>query len=235
MAAQYVLDVEVLERCAESLMLSEGLEKALDDLFDDQEEELVMLNKNEHRLERKWREPLNLAYQYLQLYHQKYMLTGHTARQMDSSHQTHLSALSNYLEHRLGSEYAKAKALFEKGLVNRDHWAILFRPGAVVITIDSGQPVAYVSTSRPLIKNDVLQPQCWSWAFDGKFFRDITHLDVPWPSDSVMNVITDLQTYPLQYASGELEQELRIRGEAFWACRSRKYIKYDVPLEGMEV
>jgi len=50
-----------------------------------------------------------------------------------------------------------------------------------------------------------------------------------------VKAITDLQVYPLDRATYQLRDELRSRGETFWACRSRKFLNYDVPLQGMEV
>jgi hypothetical protein len=149
--------------------------------------------------------------------------------------QSHLTVLSNYLEKRLGSEYTEAEELFKHGSVNRKHWRKLFRPGAVVVSHKQNEPVAYVSTSSAVAYNDGLHLNCWSWAFESKFFKNQVDLVVPWPSDKDTIAITDLHTYPLEYAPTGFEQELRRRGQVFWTCRSRKFVHYDVPLQGMEV
>jgi len=212
---------------SEALILSERLEQALRILHDHNSEFLPMVGA--------WNTSPYFAYPYLQLYHQKDHLVDTTSRGLTLHYQSHLEALHDYVAQRLGTEHAEAEALFAKGLVNEKHWDKLYRPGAVVVTFENEQPLAYVSKMSPDISNNALQLQCWSWAFDGKFFRKSRVFNIPWPSDTIVKAITDLQVYPLDRATYQLRDELRSRGETFWACRSRKFLNYDVPLQGMEV
>jgi hypothetical protein len=223
---------------AESLILSGGLVESLDLLRDTSNECPLRQAGERKNLLNTWQEPRNLVFPYLELYYQKGFLTE-LLRDLASKTETmqllHLHAVLQYLEDRLGPDHAEAERLFASGLVTRKHWAKLFSPERLVVTSQSGQPVVYMTTSCPGLTKDALQVYCWSWAFDGQFFQQKRTLAVPWPSESDLTAITELQTYPLQYAQEGLEQELKTRGEVFWACRLRKFINYDVPLKGMEV
>jgi hypothetical protein len=214
---------------SERLITSESLQKALEVCRGVREN----ISDEEEREEDDF--PSNLVYPYLELYHERQALIEHARKRMLVADQSHLTVLSNYLEKRLGSEYTEAEELFKHGSVNRKHWRKLFRPGAVVVSHKQNEPVAYVSTSSAVAYNDGLHLNCWSWAFESKFFKNQVDLVVPWPSDKDTIAITDLHTYPLEYAPTGFEQELRRRGQVFWTCRSRKFVHYDVPLQGMEV
>jgi hypothetical protein len=177
----------------------------------------------------------NLAYPYLELYHERKMLIEQATSQLPVAEQVHLAVLFNYLEKRLGLEYSEAEELFEQGVVNRKHWTKLFRPGAVVVSHKSNEPVAYVSTSCAIPRNDGLHLKCWSWAFESKFFKSEVDLVVSWPSEKDTIAIRDLLTYPLEYAPVGFEEELRRRGQVFWSFRLRRFVNYDVPLQGVAV
>jgi hypothetical protein len=234
----YILqnDAEPAKPRAEKLILSEGLEKTLQGLHKNAEHSSDEEKNKEYETPDLWQNPANLIYPYLELYSHHQSPVEHMTDRTTSAEQAHISALSSYLEGRLSSEYVEAEAFFERGLVTREHWTKLFRPGAIVVTHESSEPMAYVSTSCPTVSIDALRLDCWSWGFDGKFFKNKITLDVPWPSgiDAETIIITDLDVYPLQYARAGMEQELRSRGEVFWACRSRKFINYNLPIEGME-
>jgi hypothetical protein len=216
---------------SENLMLSGNFDQALDSIVENSEDDTEDSKEELHKWLSSWQDPANLTYPYLQLYHQRHLLTG---QEIDLAQQHHLTEMDHYLEHRLGPEYAEAEMLFQAGMVSQKHWQKLFRPGAVVVTYKADQPVAYVSASYPNVENNVLHSICWTWAFDGKFYQDKVTLTVPWPSDADMVIITDLDVYPLQYSDTGLEQELRRRGEIFWTCRQRKFVNYTVPSPGME-
>ncbi|KAH4220692.1 hypothetical protein HBI24_152420 [Parastagonospora nodorum] len=235
-------DTEPATPRAEKLILSAGLDQALDMFLetsrrkasrgeeDDQKHEPLSIRQH----------PKSLVYPYLELYYRNQELREQIVRQtalpiVANTELVHMRNLSWYLEARLSSEFAEAEGLFHRGLTNRKHWAKLYRPEAVVVTQESGQPRAYVCTSCPDIKEGALRLRCWSWDFDGKFFRNEVVLVISWPSDSDTIPITDLHAYPLRHAHEHMEQELQHRGEVFWACRSRKFVNYGVPLQGMEV
>ncbi|KAH5442997.1 hypothetical protein HBI23_131260 [Parastagonospora nodorum] len=214
---------------AEKLILSEGLDQALEVLFGTSKEKHTEHEGEEdgrYDICRIWRDLINLTFPYQELYHRNEVFREEGTRETSpgSSGSAHLRVLSRYLDERLGPIFAEAEALFERGLSTREHWAKLFYPGAVIVTHEHGEPQAYLCTSWPTTIDGSLRVNCWSWAFDGKFFKNEAVLVVSWPSDSDTIHITDLHTYPLRHAH-----------EIFWACRFRKFVNYDVPLEGMEV
>jgi hypothetical protein len=227
----YVLqkDAEPAIPRSERLLPSDSLQKAFELLREAREKISGMAERQEDEL------PSNLVYPYLKLYHERQVFIEYATYQMPGTERLHLTDIFNYLEKRLGEEYAEAEVLFKQGAVNRKHWAKLFRPGAVVVGHKSNEPAAYISTSCAIAFNGSLHLKCWSWAFESRFLKDEVDLVVSWPSDKETVAITDLSTYPLEYAPDGLEQELRRRGQVFWTCRSRKFVNYDVPLHGMAV
>jgi hypothetical protein len=233
----YVLqeDARPAKPYSESLMLSVGLDRALSIVFGEVKGRGRLKRTDEYVTQEIWRDPGNLSYPYLRLYHQRQDLINHQAVTMEPSYQERISALSGYLDDRLGSEYAEAENLFEKGLVSRKHWPKLYDPNAVILTMESGQPVAYIMVALPRLADDVLPLECWTWEFDGKFFRNTVTLALRWPSDRDNARIVDLDAYPLKYAPAGVGDELRRRGKAFWDCRVRNYVKYDVSGINMEV
>jgi hypothetical protein len=176
-----------------------------------------------------------MDYPYVELYNERQTLVELATNEVPEADRVHLTVLSEYLEKRLGSEYTEAEQLFEHGEVNKKHWTKLFRPGVIVASYRSNEPTAYVCNSCTIGQNETLRLTCWSWAFESKFFKNKVDLVVPWPSDEDTIAITDLLTHPLEYAPAGFEQELRRRGQVFWACHLRKFVNYDVPLQGMEV
>jgi hypothetical protein len=209
---------------SEVLVLSASLEEALQKLCEQHPDAL-----------REWQETEELVYPYPQLYRCRELFTGDMSKVLDRSHQVHLETLSDYLDKRLTDDYDEAAALFEAGLVTQKHWDKLFCADEIVVTIRDGQSRAFTIMSSPLHHSDALALQCWSWEFDGSFFRKDSTLRISWPSKSNCIPITELSVYPLRYAEKGLEEKLQSRGQTFWACRKRKYISYDVPLQGLSV
>jgi hypothetical protein len=225
---------------SEKLALSEGLDQALEVFFKTSNGTLDTEDREQDEEEdtlRIWRDHVNLTYPYLELYQRNGAFREEAERHTlpGNPEVAHLQMFSRYLDERLGPVFAEAEALFGCGLTDREHWAKLFPPGEVIVTHEHGEPQAYVCTSYPTTIDGALRVKCWSWVFDGKFFKNEAVLVVSWPSDSDKIAITDLHTYPLKHAHGNMEQEMKHRGEVFWACRFRKFVNYDVALQGMEV
>ena len=97
----------------------------------------------------------------------------------------------------------------------------------------------------------VCKIRAWRWAFDGSFQRihDSLELQLPAIEDrgNATDVkgknavatpgkenkpglgeryISDLNVFPLQFASAELVEKCRQRGKTIWKCRTRKYVSY---------
>jgi hypothetical protein len=214
---------------SESLIPSKVLRKALEMLRGSSED----ASDKERRGESKY--PRSYVYPYLDLYHRRQIFAKHSRSERTAAEQGHLTVLSNFLKSHLDLEYTEAEELSKHGTVKKKHWEKLFRPGGVVVSKKSNEPAAYVSVSCTIADDDSLHLKCWSWAFETEFFKDEVELVVTWPSDKDTIAITDLLTYPLEHAPAGFEQELRRRGQVFWGCRSRKFVNYEVPSQGMEV
>lgn len=91
----------------------------------------------------------------------------------------------------------------------------------------------------------------WHWAFDGNFQRQHLTLCLEIPAvengendtdtkgkgkataqgdkphnDMGEKNISDLNVFPMQYASAEIVANCRRRGKTFWKCRTRSYVSY---------
>lgn len=94
----------------------------------------------------------------------------------------------------------------------------------------------------------------WHWAFNGNFQREHStlYLDIPAVEDGGYDAdtkgkgkvtaqgdklqidageknISDLNVFPMQYASAEIVDNCRRRGKTFWKCRTRSYVSYQAP------
>ena len=91
----------------------------------------------------------------------------------------------------------------------------------------------------------------WHWAFDGNFQRqhEILSLEIPAAEDDGDDTdingkkrvkvqgekpkngigeknISDLNVFPMQFASADIVDKCRRRGRTFWKCRTRSYVSY---------
>lgn len=208
---------------SEAMFLSNGLQEALQ-----------LLDLTENGILGRWDASSSLEYPYPQLYHYRKVFIGKLAYKLELVHQLHLMALSRYFNEHLTLEYIEAEKLFEAGRVQRKHWDKMFRPKEVLVTKKDGHPMAYMLWSCPRSNQDMLQLDCWSWDFDGSFFKMSTTLTVSWPSKSDVIPISQLQVFPLRLDKTGSEEVLRRRGKIFWSCRKQRFVDYDVPPQGME-
>ena len=101
----------------------------------------------------------------------------------------------------------------------------------------------------------------WQWAFDGNFQRhhNMLDLEVPAVEDESHNAtdakgqnsaesegeehklgsrakkISELNVFPIQFASAEIVDKCRRRGKTFWKCRNRSYVSYqDSEMESIQ-
>ena len=97
----------------------------------------------------------------------------------------------------------------------------------------------------------VCRVSAWHWAFDGNFQRIHDNLELELPAiehgENATDVegkntvatqgkehkprlgernISDLNVFPMQFASAELVEKCRRRGRTFWKCRTRNYVSY---------
>ena len=214
-------DAKKADRNGQILVPSEGLSRALN--------KLQTLYKRELG---DWSAANKLAYPYPQLWHCRDLLRN-AAKEFPPGNLSHVATLCDYLETELSDEWIEAKHMFEKGLVSKQHWAKLFRPNEVVVTLLGGEPRAFVCKDSVRVLHDQLHLECWSWEFDGRFHRQDYSIYLDWPGQSEVTPITYLSHFPLRFDTSDLATRLANRGATFWSCRQRRYVSYRTPSQNM--
>ncbi|KAH8625778.1 AAA ATPase [Alternaria alternata] len=207
---------------SERIQLSESLEKAL----------CVLRDHNKETF-KEWKFRDDHVYPYQKLYYFRNMCVEPSLKAPGWQRNKEIAALFHYLAKRLSSSYEELAKLSAAGMADQKYWAMLFQPDDTVVTTQNGQCRAFTVSSSHLIHQNMLIMNCWSWEYDGNFFRKQTTLSHVWPSSSERIRITELPVYPLRYAADGVESGLRERGETFWACRRQKYVNYNVPPQGL--
>ncbi|KAL1595286.1 hypothetical protein SLS60_009976 [Paraconiothyrium brasiliense] len=95
---------------------------------------------------------------------------------------------------------------------------------------DSAQKIAANRSAESSSKNtkqyEVWRVNYWTYAYDGSFYQVEQHVDVLIPTTDQKRV-TELDAYPLTYASEDIGILLEQRGRTIWKCRHRKFISYE--------
>ena len=125
-----------------------------------------------------------------------------------------------------------------------------FQSGAGVPLYGSQGATTRMATEKVTVL--VCDKETWYWAFDGNFQRqyETLSLQIPAVGDKGMNAIdgndknrnetkdkehwpesigkdlSELNVFPIQYASAEIVNKCRRRGKTFWKCRNRRYVSY---------
>ena len=210
------------EAFAEFIVPSPALEQAIQALC--QQEPKTFSN---------WDPSQSFSYPYPALYHYSRLFAGSLPQLLAPYHHQHLQALFQYLTRRLSPVYEELKGLSEQGLTNHKYWIMLFRPNDLVVTVQDGHERVLTVKSCELLDKDTLSMKCWSWEYDGKFYQRQDVLQNQWPTNSKHVAITELPIYPLRFAAEGVESRLRDRGHTFWACRRRKFVSYNIPVQGL--
>jgi hypothetical protein len=210
-------DAKEADRKRQILLPSPGLSRALDKL-----QTLYTLELGD------WSAEDELAYPYPQLWHCRDLLRN-AIKELPPGNRSQVATLCNYLETETSNEWTEAKNMFEKGLVSKQHWSKLFRPDEVCVTLLDGEPRAFVCKDNHGVSYGKLDLECWSWEFDGHFYRQDFSISISWPDQSEVTPITGLSHYPLRFDTHELTNRLANRGTTFWSCRQSKYVSYKPP------
>jgi hypothetical protein len=207
---------------SERLQLSESLEKAL-----------RLLQGQHTDMPSKWNFDEDLVYPYPKLYHSNRAFIGPSKQNLEAQQQIDLEVLSGYINKRVAPEYKELEVLLAMGMVSQNQWPMLFQPDDTVVTIMGGLYRAFTLKSCRSLDRSTLKLDCWTWEYDGNFFRNHITIPTKWPSGSSQVTITDLSVYPIRHAAAGIETGLRNRGNTFWGCRRRKYVSYNMPLQGL--
>ena len=159
------------------------------------------------------------------LFHHRHLLRTYALEHSESKQ--HIDGLFKYVDNRYGIEFAEADSLFARGLVTQMYILYLFKPNELVISGTYGRPVAFVLQEWPELGSDGwLTLSCWSFQTDGSgFARKRSTLSIP-PLESETTKIQDLIAYPLRFATLELRELIRSRGEKQWKLRTATQVNY---------
>lgn len=159
------------------------------------------------------------------LFHHRALLHQYASEHPETSQ--HINALLAYAYERYGVEYAKAESLFARGVVDQEHIPYLFKPNDLIISGTHGQTAAFVLQDWPEISSDdSVSLRCWSFQADGSgFARRRDHLSIL-PITTKTITIQDLAAYPIRFATKDLQDLIRNRGQKHWAHRIATQITY---------
>ena len=214
-------DAPIATATSERLQLSQNLQEALHTLQDQNLDTFDDWEFNE-----------DLDHPYPGFHQFKHIFTGPLAQALEPQQQEDLKVLSDYITERLALDDEELEQLSATGWISQKSWPMLFRPNDTVVTMGDGGYRAFVVRSCRQRNANTLEMDCWTWEYDGNFFRKHTTMPVKWPSRLNRVEIKDLSVYPIRHAEDGVQAMLRMRGNTFWSCRRRKYVNYDVPLPG---
>lgn len=159
------------------------------------------------------------------LFHHRHLLRTYALEHSESKQ--HIDGLFKYVDNRYGTEFAEADSLFARGVVTQVYILYLFKPNELVISGTYGRPVAFVLQEWPKLGSDGwLTLSCWSFQTDGSgFARKRSILSIP-PLEPKTTKIQDLIVYPLRFATPELQELIRSRGEKQWKLRTATQVTY---------
>ncbi|KAI9368152.1 P-loop containing nucleoside triphosphate hydrolase protein [Aspergillus egyptiacus] len=126
----------------------------------------------------------------------------------------------------LKREFDDADYMFSRGFVARKHLPKLFWPGEHIVCIRGRHPGVYRVSDWPEFEGNFVFISCWSWEFDGRFCRKSHRLVLDWTYMHRDTPITQLDIHPVRF-NNKLRNELKRRGQVFWACRQRRFVSYE--------
>ena len=175
---------------------------------------------------------------YPDFYHGRTILTEESLDSLgdlDEEQKGHVVLLSGYVQSSCASDYKEADEQFQHGVVSKMHFDKLFSPEDIVIRSTEAGPRAYCVRRVETTPLRIVRLDCWSWAFDGKFYRDHSRWDIPWAARADEVSIDSLPLYPLRLGSTRLRNQLHERGKVYWEFRNRKMVEYNSLNSGFEL
>ncbi|KAH0547672.1 hypothetical protein FGG08_000161 [Glutinoglossum americanum] len=163
---------------------------------------------------------------YLFLYHYRHLLEQ-LSRQKQGSFLRHITPLLRYINDTYGEEYNEADKLFSQGLVKACDFGKLFLPGDIVVSLVDGHYLGYLSPNWPQDTPMGTLLDCWSWNFNGSFFKSYKELIVSRPKEGEICTIVSLSAFPLRCADVALKTALVSRGQKLWSFRKQKFLNYN--------
>lgn len=169
-----------------------------------------------------------MAAPYFFLYHHRRDLLrlAKNLQPVNSRTSAEITTLLNYVNEAEGEGFREADQLLQQGNTNRRHYRKLFRPNEIVIFQNKNGLSACVPYKWPKPTQEGLNIACWSWHLQGKWLQR-RHEDLTLSLLTRDNIaIQDLTVYPLRYASPDVRDRLRSRGQKYWNMRHQTFVSY---------
>jgi hypothetical protein len=187
-----------------------------------------------------WSDPPHLVAPYVQFYHIRDTAQALAPEVLNGSALAHVRLLFGYLESAYGAVYRDANTLFARGMVTREHFPKLFRPGDIVVGLEDGHSRAFRINDSPVFHSGgSVTLSCSTWQFDGAFRQAKQTFTVEWPSSASdgneVVSIASLNVRPLRYDTTGLRAKLLRRGTIFWSCRNRRFASYAPTRRNFEI
>nr|RBQ95649.1 hypothetical protein FVER53263_12415 [Fusarium verticillioides] len=165
-----------------------------------------------------------------------------------------MKLLTSWIDDNYGELYNRAEEQRKRSMVSPETLQFLIRPGDVVVWKEKKELMAVIAGKWPSL---ISEPDAnhgsdfnkwakypdtsettptWTWSFesreiqyDGSFYYQKGTTPSTLKAKSLQSEvsITDLSTYPLEYASDEWKSDLERRGRTFWSCRRRRLVSYE--------
>ncbi|KAL7815076.1 hypothetical protein V8C44DRAFT_348625 [Trichoderma aethiopicum] len=173
------------------------------------------------------------------------MLDGLTTSQADA-----MQSLMRWLDEVYGQAHSQADDQFKRGMVSASSLSYLIHPGDILVCRVGHAFEARLATSRlrevairpdPQVPDEVplsadqksfkrrWEMGTWSYRYNGDFYQvrtqSVIQIDADPTHDAEIS-ITDLDAFPLRFASEEVRDTLERRGKIFWDCRNGRYVSY---------
>ncbi|KAJ4110292.1 hypothetical protein NW768_012052 [Fusarium equiseti] len=170
-------------------------------------------------------DPQHTHHPYLWWFHHRQDIELWRSR-LDRESKRLIDVFRSYLNETLGKEWAAVDDLMSRGKITEQYLDYIFIPKQIIISRSTGQNVthfeAYMSKGWP----NEGTIEAGHWKFDGNFQRFATSLSISPPNHSNREFpINNMLVYPLEYAENDTAMALRKRGEMFWRCRQRNYVR----------
>lgn len=125
--------------------------------------------------------------------------------------------------------FEEADNMFGRGCVSQAHFGKLFKASDIVVRKESGSPRAYQIESIQELDGYSLSLQCWTWDFDGQFYKSRHEIAVERLYGPGEVHITSLSVWPLRLDKPAVFERLQERGMMFWGLRRKRLVHYDAP------
>jgi hypothetical protein len=174
---------------------------------------------------------------YLSIYHARSIMDGYSNQPRDNIsnvQQSHIRCLVDYVQHSRHKEFEEADAEFVRGMVSEHHFTKLFGPNEIVVRDTSAGPIAYI-VEEAQFEAHSFRLNCWTWEFDGIFYKSRSTWDVEWPPHANEVSVSTFTMYPLKYDKSGVGEVLRKRGAKFWEFRKAVLIEHESESSAFEL